>query len=315
MCDKVAVFACIGLSERTNRRIGKVLSSIMISKSSISANFVLFQIACISHLMLIRRKEFLSEDGYFPKKCCPNNSVNSEENQRTDYFHFVRFHPLLMTNSDYASEPLESVKYWETVPATINGVLGGFSYAHIADIEESKALLAAHIGSSVHPSTDARVLDCGAGIGRIGQFLLQGIFATIDMVEPCAHLMSEAKKRIKAEKLGSCFMQPLQEVSLSAETYDCITVQWVCMYLSDEELCAFLRRCAKALKSDGFIFLKENLSNCEGTMEDTSDASKTRTEEEMDAIISKAGLRMRRKQKQKKWYNSLLPVCMYILTV
>ena len=212
---------------------------------------------------------------------------------------------------------LESVKYWDTVPATINGVLGGFSYAHNADIQESKALLSNFIENHSQ-GTAMRVVDCGSGIGRIGQFLLQNIFSTIDLVEPCAHLMEEAKQRIRSDKLGTCYIASLQSVELGSEMYDCITVQWVCMYLSDDEFIAFFKKCANALKCvdhPGFIFLKENLSNCRESMEDTLDSSETRTEEHMDTLLCKAGLRIRRKQRQQKWFDSLLPVCMYILTV
>ena len=39
-------------------------------------------------------------------------------------------------------------------------------------------------------------LDCGAGIGRISEELLLHHFQQVDLIEPSAHLLAEARKRL-----------------------------------------------------------------------------------------------------------------------
>ena len=41
--------------------------------------------------------------------------------------------------------------------------------------------------------------------------------------------------------------------------YDCIWLQWFLMYLTDDDLVEMLQRCAKNLKEDGIIVIKENV--------------------------------------------------------
>ncbi|KNH01770.1 Methyltransferase-like protein 11A [Perkinsela sp. CCAP 1560/4] len=220
-----------------------------------------------------------------------------------------------MCNEAKVDETLPSVKYWESVAPTINGVLGGFSMVHNVDIAESQSFLADFQRSAGFPPGPSRALDCGCGIGRLSQYLLQSMFDTIDLAEPCQHLIDEARKRIRPQKLGVCNTVTLQNLSIEAELYDCVTVQWVCMYLTDDELTDFIRKCMKGLKNPcGFMFLKENVSNMADDMYDESDSGVTRTKQHLETIIHAAGANIRCAESQKSWFPNLLPVRMYILT-
>ena len=45
-----------------------------------------------------------------------------------------------------------------------------------------------------------RVMDCGAGVGRVAKNLLSNYFNEIVLVEPCKHLLNQAKEELKDKK-------------------------------------------------------------------------------------------------------------------
>jgi protein N-terminal methyltransferase len=70
--------------------------------------------------------------------------------------------------------------------------LGGFGYVSSTDLNGSSAFL-----QSLRDLSYGRVLDCGAGIGRISKGLLCPLFQSVDLVEQCAPYVEEAKKILK----------------------------------------------------------------------------------------------------------------------
>ena len=52
--------------------------------------------------------------------------------------------------------------------------------------------------------------------------------------------------------------EPLQKWTPEAGHYDVIWCQWVLGHLTDDDLVAFFKRCAKGLAPGGLIFVKEN---------------------------------------------------------
>lgn len=103
------------------------------------------------------------------------------------------------------------------------------------------------------------VTDCGAGVGRVTQELLLRHFTIVDLVEPSAHLLQQAQANLAAASgtafprehaLGTVHQcglqhfdpQPLRYADYlvllliqphAAHRYDCIWVQWACLYLTD----------------------------------------------------------------------------------
>lgn len=104
--------------------------------------------------------------------------------------------------------------------------------------------------------------------------LLQSIAANVDVIEPTKKFTDElARQKITRTifTVGMEAWQPLEDVQ-----YDLIWIQWCSNHLDDEQLVEFFKRCQMALKPDGYIIVKENLSNIGVDIFDELDSSVTR---------------------------------------
>jgi protein N-terminal methyltransferase len=147
----------------------------------------------------------------------------------------------------------KAVAYWDAQPATDDGVLGGHADAVAdADVAQSDAFLkrvlgADRVGAAAAGRLALTAADCGAGVGRVSKDLLLRFFSTVDVIEPSAHLLATAKKRLAgAVKAGGlvgaprAFLQTgLQGWDPAPGAYDVIWVQWALLYLTDGELVGY----------------------------------------------------------------------------
>lgn len=113
------------------------------------------------------------------------------------------------------------IEYWQSVPATVNGVLGGYGLGTLPRIDAlgSRSFLLSVLPrlSSVAPVTDdpiswkrdrmqerkgkgrmvTRALDAGAGVGRVSENVLTRIVDEVHLVEPVEHVNVTRCHRIK----------------------------------------------------------------------------------------------------------------------
>lgn len=173
--------------------------------------------------------------------------------------------------------------YWENIPATNNGVLGGFGHLNPIDVAGSAAFLQSHLPNVAR----SRAVDCGAGIGRISKSLLCPRFDVVDLVEQDAHFVEQAKVDLASYKQMDKFIcEGLQTWQPDPETYSVVWIQWVSSHLTDERFVEFLQRCKRSLipsatndhTSTSAIVVKENMSNTDGFIFDEEDSSVTRNE-------------------------------------
>jgi protein N-terminal methyltransferase len=132
-----------------------------------------------------------------------------------------------------------AIEYWNTVPATIDGTLGGFGDVSPADLMGSGRFLDALADagySTRHGGLKGRAVDCGAGVGRITAGLLTARFRRVDVVEPVARMMQQAKATLATlGHRGEFHEVGLESFDAAPGSYDCIWIQvtggvwWVCM--------------------------------------------------------------------------------------
>lgn len=239
-----------------------------------------------------------------------NNETESDSLSKSDSL-------LEASNSSCKISYQHASSYWKKVPATVDGMLGGFAYISATDISGSAALLKWIFSQKQKPGHGACV-DCGAGIGRITQRLLQRHFGQVDLVEQSSEFIEKAKEIFKGnDKIRNYYCMGLQDFIPAHNTYDVVWTQWVLGYLKDEDLIEFFRRMSASLKSDGVLVVKENFSN-ENKKDDSDvildeeDSSVTRPLDLLLSLASAADLNLVRLVQQRKFPKQLFKVYMLV---
>merc|ERR1712098_890514 len=93
--------------------------------------------------------------------------------------------------------------------------------------------------------------------------------------------------------------------------YDVVWNQWVLLYLTDEHLVEYLKRCRAAQHENGLIVVKENVTLGMKHVFDDDDNSITRTDLQYKQIFKKAGLTLLDEMQQTSWPDDLVAVKMY----
>lgn len=232
----------------------------------------------------------------------------------------------------------DAVDYWKSVPATVNGMLGGYGHISPTDIKDSKRFLKNFLDLSdkqdenkpskmrrIEPlttedtSTTQKIkpftaLDCGAGIGRVTKNLLLPLFNTVDMVEQNADFLEEAKNYLgdKKDRIGQFYPQGLQDFKPEPERYSIIWCQWVLGHLTDDDFVDFFKQCKSGLMPGGLICVKENVTKG-GVDLDAQDSSVTRSDEKLRELFSKSSLTVIKDEVQTNFPTELYVVKMYAL--
>ncbi|RKP03871.1 hypothetical protein CXG81DRAFT_29167 [Caulochytrium protostelioides] len=211
-------------------------------------------------------------------------------------------------------------KYWATVPATVDGVLGGLGYLNALDARTTGAFLDRLAAAAAGAHTRGRACDCGAGIGRVTQHVLAPRYATVDLVESDVKFCDEARAALSQpasgvgpDRLGDIYNVGLEGFRPPAARYDLVWCQWVLSHLSDDDLVAFLERCAAALRPGGWIGVKENTCGGDERIFDDEDSSFTRPAALFESIFARAGLRVHATELQQGMPPGLFKVRMWML--
>ncbi|TDH71744.1 hypothetical protein CCR75_003526 [Bremia lactucae] len=213
-------------------------------------------------------------------------------------------------------------KYWDdevNCPLTDNGVLGGFAFVSGVDIRESKRFLK-QVRETIKPDWVCHAAaDCGAGIGRVSKLLLLPMFDHVDLVEQSPRLLRGVPEYLGADenlqvRVRHLYCMGLQDFEPACASYDLIWMQWVVVHLNDLDLVHFLKRCKKALTSNGFIVIKENIFHTAEPYDlDRQDSSITRSGVYYRSIFQQAGLVVLLERRQRHFPEELYPVKMFAL--
>ena len=125
---------------------------------------------------------------------------------------------------------------------------------------------------------------------------------TDSFIEKAKTYLAEDAKRVQ-----NFFVKGLEAFEPAANNYDCIWMQWVLGYLSDDDLVAFFKRCKAALKPNGICVIKDNMAKKEREFDEV-DSSFTRTRDTYVELINKAGMTIVAEDKQRKFPQELYEV-------
>lgn len=227
--------------------------------------------------------------------------------------------PVVVPNAapDSQIDHKTAIAYWSATEPTVNGVLGGYPQVSRVDLQGSSNFLAKLRRQSKHfpPGKKLRrVVDCGAGIGRVTTGFLSKVADTVDIVEPVKSFTDQ----IKVENIGKIYNVGLEDWLPKKEglgPYDLIWNQWCVGQLSDKEFVKYLKRLPGALSEGGWMVVKENLSNHHfgEDVYDETDSSVTRTDKKFRQLFQEAGLNIVATEFQKGMPKDLYPVRAYAL--
>lgn len=226
---------------------------------------------------------------------------------------------ILSATPDLLISQSDALMYWNSIPATKTGMLGGFAHISQIDLEMSGDFLRRlRLSSGASPKQPfARAVDCGAGIGRVSAGLLLQHCIVIDIVEPVKKFTSssaEISSLRSQNRLGDIYNVGLESFN-PIHHYDLIWNQWTLGHLNDAQLVAYFHRCAAALTSGGWIVIKENMTNDlrSGDVFDEVDSSVTRTEAKWNMLFREANLKVVYTELQEGFPDELLPVKIWAL--
>jgi protein N-terminal methyltransferase len=200
--------------------------------------------------------------------------------------------------------------HWANSESTIKGVLGGNDQVHEIDVSASKDFLDKLIKKKL--IIPGSVLDCGAGIGRVTNSVLQYYFSECDILEQDEKFVAFCKEAFKNNpKVKNIYKSSLQDFIFQRK-YNIIWIQWCLENLEDDDLIRFLTNCRNNLEEDGRIVIKENIID-KGVQYWAEDFSKVRSDILFKDIFLKSGLKIIKHIHHPNWPKDLLEVSIFLL--
>lgn len=219
----------------------------------------------------------------------------------------------------------DAIDYWTSVPASVDGVLGGFGEQTAvpkADIVGSLTFLRKLQSRMVCPPDHEKLtIDMGAGIGRITRDLLWKVSDRCDLLEPVQPFVAQMHHELVGvaakNRLGDIYDIGMQQWTCLPEKlgrYWLVWCQWCVGQLPDDELVEFWSRCRGALIGNGVgtMIVKENIAPVDDIFDET-DSSVTRTDAKFRQLFVAAGFKLIASDVQKGMPKELYPVRMYCL--
>lgn len=212
----------------------------------------------------------------------------------------------------------DAISYWASVPATNDGVLGGYGNTSVPRADVVGSITFLRRLKTRMPVEEGQIkygVDVGAGIGRVTKDMLSQVCDKVDLVEPVAQFVDQAQQDLAGnDKVGEFLAIGAQDFVPETGKYWVIWNQWCLGHLSDDNLVLYFKRCIDGLQKNGTIVVKENNAPMEDEF-DPTDSSVTRTDAKFRELFEKAGLQLILTEVQKGLPKELFVVRMYALKV
>lgn len=224
----------------------------------------------------------------------------------------------------------KSNAYWNTQEASIVGMLGGLDRLSDRDLRMSESFLdLLRRRHGLKSGEDCCCVDVGAGIGRITKSLLLPRFGVVDMLEQNASYLDKSVGYIGPSAsgvgvVGRRMAQGMQDFDVvdartgdsSSERWNLVWIQWVIIYLTDDDFVSFIRKLLLCLAPGGIICMKDNIAprgKKNGFVFDKSDSSIMRSDKYMKSLFERAGVRVISEAVQHDFPSDTFPVKAYAL--
>ncbi|QLL33898.1 hypothetical protein HG536_0F02230 [Torulaspora globosa] len=215
----------------------------------------------------------------------------------------------------------DAIDYWTAVPATVDGVLGGYGEGTVVptmDVLGSNHFLRKLKSRMVvEPGFRKIGADIGAGIGRVTKDMLSKHCDVVDLLEPVTPFVEQMRSELQElkdqGKIGEIYAIGMQDWEPQEGKYWLIWCQWCVGHLPDDELVKFFERCKRALQPNGTIIVKENNTPTNNDDFDPQDSSVTRSDAKFKELFESADLKLIATDRQKGLPKELYPVRMYAL--
>ena len=221
-------------------------------------------------------------------------------------------------------------EHWSSLEPNLKSVLGGYEDSQLPDVKCSCELLNGLIlTKQLNPIS---CLDCAAGIGRVTEHVLSNFFKEIDLFEKNKLFIEKCKIKFSGnDKIKNIYNSSLENFEFKKK-YDLIWIQWCLENLEDEDLIPFLKKCYENINDNGIIIVKENLYNInEDDPEENEDKNKKKennyeykysnldySKQRPDSFYINLFLECKFKIKlhflNPNWPESLMPLCVYVLS-
>lgn len=206
-------------------------------------------------------------------------------------------------------------EHWESKDSSIKSVLGGSEITQLPDIKASNELLTGLILTK--QLTPHRVIDCGAGIGRVTEHVLLDIFDEIDLMEQSSNFIETCKDKFNSNgKVKNIYHSALQHFIFDRK-YDLIWIQWCLENIEDSDLNSFLKKCYLALNENGLMIVKENYYKGDKEKESIYaelDLSKQRSDSTYLDLFKKNGFILKKHFLNPNWPSDFMPLVVYVLS-
>lgn len=160
-----------------------------------------------------------------------------------------------------------TLDYWQEQPASIYGMMLN-PEAEVLHHRER-----AQIIQCLPDLSGKQVLELGAGIGRYTNHLAAQA-NQVTAVDFNAAFVAKNKENNAAFSNISFQCNDVKNLSFASETFDFIFINWLLMYLQDEEVEQVLQLLMKWLSKDGMFFLREScITDSKGRPPQASTAS------------------------------------------
>jgi protein N-terminal methyltransferase len=206
------------------------------------------------------------------------------------------------------------LRHWGMKDASVSGMLDGFIQTNDPDLTFSRGILKRYLRD--HQLNTDSCADVGCGIGRISMSILTKHFRHITLVEPVAKFLRKAEADVAQTGVTvraiECGAQDWQ----IDEDFDCIWLQWVLMFLTDEDAVSLLMRCKQHLRPNGIVVVKDNMIQSRRKSDAVwfpNDHSLSRTVFHVRDLIGRSGLRVDYNREQTSWNDEFIPLYCFVL--